>query len=151
MKKKQLLWAFLATLVMVAVWHWVAEAYNLYYRLWWFDIPAHYLGGACVGFGSLWLGCRIGFFPENDERNSCVGGISFQFGRSIPPWSTCLVVLVGIAVVAPIWELLEVIGWVWIEKAIPAGYIADTCTDLLMGMLGALSAWAFSHTVKWIA
>lgn len=155
MKTNTLLGAFLTVFAVVAVLHGVAEVKGLYYTLWWMDILTHFLGGAVVGFGSLWLGGLIGVFPPVGERESRIGGIRFVYENGIPSWATCCVVLVGIGIVAPVWELLEVIirevyGLTWVGMPYPLEYVSDTISDIIMGFSGAIIAWAVAHKVQWI-
>ena len=155
MKKNKLLSAFLVALIATAVLHSIAEAKGLYFTIWWFDILTHFGGGATVGFGSLWFGCRIGLFPPAGVSETTMWGIRIIYEKGIPSWATCCVMLVGISIFAPVWELWEVImresfGLTWVGMPYPTEYVPDTLSDLMTGFSGAIIAWAVAHKVEWV-
>lgn len=55
MDRRHFLLASFLVLVVLTVLDFVGIFYSLYWRIWWYDIPAHILGGICVALGAAWL------------------------------------------------------------------------------------------------
>lgn len=90
--------------------------YSLFWRLWWYDIPAHFLGGALAALVTsavcAWRGGTMRLW-----------------------WGICAAVLVGIA-----WEAFE-----WTLGLPPNAFMSfalDTTKDLLMDVVGGISGVA---------
>ena len=85
------------------------------------DIPMHFLGGLFVGLLVLW--------------------ILQQFSnQSFTKKQTFLAVLVGILIVSIGWEIFEyTVGVFALEEFFP-----DTLYDLVMGTLGAVTAYVYT-------
>ena len=55
MSEFRLLLAQLLLLVPLSITTWFAVEYFLYWRIWWLDIPMHFLGGFWVGLAAIYL------------------------------------------------------------------------------------------------
>jgi hypothetical protein len=123
-----LLTLFLSSLTTLAVVHYVALEFFLYWRYLWFDIPMHLLGGTTVALGISILP----FFRINIPRRFLT-----LFGY------VSIVLCVGLA-----WEAFELIGGISI---LDESFVPDTITDLCMDILGGLIGYALSvkmHSFK---
>ncbi|HEY4511413.1 MAG TPA: hypothetical protein VJH55_01085 [Candidatus Paceibacterota bacterium] len=109
-----------ALVVLIAVLHYAAIVFYLYWAYWWFDIMMHVLGGMAVGLLLYWFLYR-----------SAIVSIP-----RLPSWG---VVLVGTIVVGVGWEIFEyVIHLTYTNKE---SYVFDTSVDLLMDVVGAYGAY----------
>lgn len=104
---------------LIAALHVVANAYFLYWSVWWFDILMHFLGGLFIAASALWL---LRFEVPPGIRSRIPVFISV-FGA---------VLIVGVA-----WEVFEKITGAY--NAIH--YTLDTATDIAMDMAGMLAAY----------
>ncbi|HEY4519847.1 MAG TPA: hypothetical protein VJH33_02315 [Candidatus Paceibacterota bacterium] len=116
----QLLYIQLALVLVIGVLHLVGFEYFLYWKLWWYDIILHALGGAWVAVATLWffgvMGLRVG-----------VWGVVFA------------TLFVGAG-----WEAWEFGLGMWGED----GYAFDTVLDFCMDVAGALGALWIVRTYK---
>jgi len=116
---------FVITLAVLAMLHYVALEFALYWRFWWFDILMHFFGGAVVA---------LGLFTLKDFNNDIPDRLQYF-------WP----IISGVIVVALSWELFEiVIG----TPAIESGYLLDTTIDLLMGAVGGFVGFVVGHTIR---
>ena len=106
----------------------LSSAFNLYNVLWWFDIPMHFLGGVSVGYMSVLF---LRFWKEE--------GLLVVRNKII----LVLVVVCAVSFIAVLWEFWEYFVVNYFNLDWNLGY-KDTLFDLLMGMLGGLSAGVFS-------
>ena len=90
----------------------------LYWTIAWYDILLHFLGGAWVALGFVWLLFYSGFI----ERVPAI------VARYRIWWTLGAVVLVGV-----IWEIYEYV----FGLTAAYGYALDTTLDLVMDMVGA--------------
>lgn len=147
--KSRLFFAAMAVLCTTFAAHVYAHYQILYWNVWWLDIPMHFSGGIGVGFLGLWYAAWRGYLPEN-SRKVLVRDITIVFNRGIVPWWWSIEYPVAfIAVIAPVWEVIEVLRLAYFSIPIPAGYIGDTTLDLFLGGLGTLIAWAAFHRVQY--
>lgn len=101
--------------------HMTAEIYFLYWRLQWFDIVTHFLGGLWLGVTSLWFWYLSGY----------IGKIRF-------PDKNALFIALGAGLaVGLLWEVYEYGVWQFTGKGLPYNYIPDTILDLIMDVVGA--------------
>ncbi len=107
---------FLASLI--AFLHFIAIEFYFYWSLWWYDIVVHFLGGLFIGLGALWIVFFSGFFSY------------FQYSKK----RALCVALLSIFVVGIAWEVFEL----WAGVPFTKNYIADTITDIIIDILGAL-------------
>lgn len=116
---------FVLTLSVLAVLHYVALEFSLYWRFAWFDIFMHFFGGAVVA---------LGFFTLKD------------FIHSIPDRLQYFVPIIsGVIVAALSWELFEIM--IGIPAWVP-GYGFDTVIDLIMGTLGGFAGFIVGHSIR---
>lgn len=117
MKSSTLLTLFLTAASILAVAHYIAVTYSLYFLVSWFDIPMHMLGGAVVVlflFNTQWLRITL---PNRWHR--------------ITPMLLC-VLIVGL-----VWELFEIaIGIPLIEPDFEIDMWGDLLNDLIGGAIG---------------
>ena len=109
-------------LIVMGILHFFGIYYYLYWRLDWFDMPVHFLGGFWFGSVALLL-----FFRNHNKISLfCMIGIVISLG-------------VGI-----LWELFELkFG---ITSLASSGYAANTASDLFFDMIGGVgSAWYVSR------
>ncbi len=92
--------------------HALAVAQELYWHLWWFDLPMHLVGGVVVAL--VWL-------TLCDVRLPLVQCVATY-------WATLRFVILAVVV----WELFEV----WAGIPIEADYGLDTAIDVALGLLG---------------
>ena len=93
-----------------------AGPYFLYWKLWWFDMVLHFLGGLWITLGGYYIFSLSGYF------------------KKISPDKKWVFVLPLLALVfaGSAWEIFEyLLGIIPIK-----GYVFDTCLDLAMDILG---------------
>jgi magnesium-transporting ATPase (P-type) len=105
----------------LALTHMSAEYYYLYWRLGWFDILTHFLGGLWLGIASIWLLYFSGYVRK----------------PQIPGNGAFLTSLFAGLLIGIVWELYEYVVWQWSGLGIPINYIPDTTLDLLMDFIGS--------------
>jgi hypothetical protein len=105
--------------VLLAVLHYAAVVFYLYWVYWWFDIMMHFLGGISIGLFLYW------FF----YRSAIVSPPRMSFWAFIVGGT----ILIGVA-----WEIFEyVMHFTYTSRE---SYVLDTSLDLLMDVLGACAA-----------
>ena len=110
-----LLFAQLGILTIVLILNtWLGEAWGAYERIWWWDIPTHFLGGVSAGLFSIWFLRRFGF-------------------RSI--FISCVV---GTLFIGTVWEIYE--HFAGLGGSTFMSYWADTIKDIVVDTLGAITA-----------
>lgn len=103
------------SVLLLAVLTWIALDQDLFFRIWWFDIPMHILGGVWAGYAVIWVLQRSG-------------------------WGATLAhVVVGAFVIGVAWELFEYTYDVAYSPFM--SYPLDTAKDLLMDVLGGMLAY----------
>ncbi len=96
----------------------------LYWKIWWFDIMMHFLGGLWIGLASLWIYLFSGYFD------------SFKSFKN-KDWETILIIsILSVFVVGVGWEIFEFI----FEIDFSNNYIWDTTSDLIMDFVGSFVA-----------
>ncbi|KKW25050.1 MAG: hypothetical protein UY67_C0001G0052 [Candidatus Kaiserbacteria bacterium GW2011_GWA2_52_12] len=115
MHTQRVLYVQFFSVAVLAALTWVALAQDLFFRLWWFDIPMHLLGGVWAGYAVIWVLQRKG-------------------------WGVSLVhAVVGAFAIGVAWELFE---YFWDMPRSPfMSYPLDTAKDLLMDILGGVVAY----------
>lgn len=118
---------FLLSGLILAVSHYLAIEFMLYWRYLWLDIPMHLLGGTVVGLGYLSLS---DLFPR------------------LPKWLFSLMMTVWIVIsVAIAWEIFEIaIGTVFDE----VHYVRDTIADLICGVIGGVLAHIVHRNIAYL-
>lgn len=117
MRTTTLLWLTLCITGFIAVAHYLAYEFTLYYQYPWLDVPMHILGGITAAFGFLLLPV---FHIELPER-----------------YIDLLPVLAFVLVIGLVWELFEIwIGLPLIEGTYEQDLFGDLAMDLVGGALG---------------
>jgi hypothetical protein len=115
---------FLAALI-VGVLHVFAVIFSLYVFYGWFDIPMHFFGGFLAGLFAVWTV----FYAKEGALEP----------RTL--WKTILTAFLGSLLVGLIWEFFEY-AYGLTGNAL-GSYALDTIKDLIMDMLGGLTAGAY--------
>jgi len=114
---------FLIAGSILAVVHAIAMKLYLYWNLWWFDLPMHFLGGIVVA---------LLVFTLKDLRL-----VSRQL---LKPFKVIIIVFL----VAVTWELYEL----WAGTLMESNYIFDTALDLIMGLLGGIVGYLVANSIR---
>lgn len=126
MYKKPLLLEVAGLAIVIALLHYLALTFSLYWTVWWFDIVMHFLGGFFVAAFSLYLVfvMRLIKMPVEDR-------VMFAFV------AIGAVVVIGLG--WELWELLTGLTLVLRDTA-------DTLLDLLMDIIGgSFGLWYGTH------
>lgn len=105
--------------LLIALFQFLANEYYLYWEWWWADILMHFLGGAFIAGGVLWL-------------------IRFEVPLGLRPRvpvflaTLVLTLLVGVA-----WEVFEYVT----DSASAINYTLDTSLDIAMDVVGMLVSY----------
>jgi hypothetical protein len=125
MKSKLFMNAFWLLLV-VGVANWVGTELYLYWSIWWYDIPMHFMGGLWVALVVAWVYA----FRVNINQK--------KFSSYV--W----VVIGGTLVVGIAWELYELcIDATSLADGIH--YITDTASDIIMDTAGAIVGALYTY------
>ncbi len=120
MKKYPLLYTSFVLVLLLGIIHFVADAFYLYWVIWWFDNLSHFLAGFSLGFFSLSIFYESSLFGDKLSLSRAVF-ISFIF----------------VMILGGIWEIFEYVNGLTqsTEK-----YSLDVVHDLLSDALGAILA-----------
>lgn len=110
MTARRLLYAQALVLLLTAGIYVAGLEFFLFWKLWWFDILLHFLGGVWAGLASAWFLSLLGRTPQLFTVVACA-----------------LLIAIG-------WEVFEVVLGFPREEA----YIFDVTLDIVMGVLGGL-------------
>lgn len=119
MRKNLFIFSFVLVLT-IAVLNKLGVVNHLYWKLWWYDILMHFLGGLWIGLASLWIYWFSGYFktPKKD-------------------WETVFVVsILSVFVIGVGWEIFEF----FIEIDFSNNYVGDTTLDMIMDLIGSFVA-----------
>ena len=115
---------FFITATVMAVTHYLAIELYLYWRYPWFDIPMHFIGGSVVALGYL---TARDFIPKLPHR-------LFAF---VPT-------MIFVFSIALLWELFELVAGITMQN----GYVIDTVTDVILGLLGGTVGYFVGSRIK---
>lgn len=121
--KKEAFLKLSIVLYLIAALNFAANYFHLYFILWWFDIPMHFLGGFWVGGMALW------FYFFNTRINEKLAASS-RTGK-------LLLYFAAVLAVSVVWELFEFSLDTFVVSR--TNDIMDTLSDLFMDTLGAAS------------
>ena len=110
--------------ISVAVLHKIALSLSLYWNVWWFDIPMHFMGGALIALITLFFIYDSKFF-------------NFSIKKPIVVFSAALGVTLIIGLGWELWELY--MGFTNIYE-----HQIDTGADLINDTLGAIAVYLYS-------
>ena len=117
---------FLSTISTLAIIHFVALEFYLYWMYFWFDMLMHFLGGISVAFGVS----TLPFFNINiPQRFNNLGTYIL------------VVLIVGI-----LWEVFELANGISIVG--DDNFVLDTFTDLLFGIIGGTFGYYIVTRIK---
>ncbi len=119
---------FLSALSTLALAHYFALAYFIYWKYDWFDIPMHFLGGCTVAFG-------YGVLPWLDVR----------FRKE---WNTLGHFMIAIVCIGISWEIFEILGGM--SDIYDPDFVFDTCTDLILDVLGGFIGYSMIQRITHI-
>ncbi|MBU0722647.1 hypothetical protein KJ973_01695 [Patescibacteria group bacterium] len=102
----------------------LAMHYHLYWRLWWFDIVMHFLGGVWIGSATLWVYYLSNRFKNIPENRRCI------------PYVYGLVVVI-IIVIGIFWELFE-FSFDTLIIFHKLNSWTDTISDIVFAVIGAI-------------
>jgi hypothetical protein len=126
--RKRLVFVALGAMVLLAVLHFSALTFFLYWRFPWFDLITHFLGGAVIGLGALWL----------------VQVYEIHTGLPLSNHVRLAVVVICALGIGGAWEVFELT----FKLFDPDNYAFDTSIDLVMDTLGAVMAWKLTRTAQ---
>ena len=126
MLKSPIFVVMFTTLVVVAALNKLALYFNLYWSVWWFDIPMHFLGGFWVALSALWV---ISFSASQLLRARTV--------------SIFIVTILIVLVIGLWWETFEL--YYGISKVAAPDFLADTITDIILDVVGAVFAFKYAY------
>ena len=128
---KKFLYASGALAALLFVLNQAALNYDLFWRLWWYDIPMHFLGGLVLGCGFAWF---FGSMQKRTVRLSDTAAI--------------LSILTAVLVGGVAWEIFEYNLDLTYNPHL--NYVLDTTKDMIMDMLGAsVAIWFYKR--KWLS
>jgi len=116
--------------VLIAILHYAATVFSLYWSIVWFDILMHFLGGLFIGLLALYL-----FFTS--------GLIKYPCTHKIVVFS---VVVGSVLVVGLTWELWEL--FVGLSDVLSDQ--GDTVLDLILDIFGAVVAYMYGVKRVWL-
>ncbi|MBI2673928.1 MAG: hypothetical protein HYX23_01450 [Candidatus Zambryskibacteria bacterium] len=119
MRNSSFLYTAFGIIMFVGVLHHIAEAFYLYWTIWWFDIMMHLLAGFSGGLVMAWF-----FGPTSTLR-------------------LVVFVLVGMLTIGIAWEVLEYA----LNLIQPIRYWQDTILDLIADMTGAILTCVYIYTI----
>lgn len=117
---RKLLFLQLPIVAALAVLHFLALTFSLYWYFPWFDLLTHFLGGMWAGVFLLWSHAQAGYAPQP------------------------LFVVAGALAVGVLWEIFEVTAGIPLE----ANYVFDTSLDLLTDVFGSLCALGIAWMMR---
>jgi uncharacterized BrkB/YihY/UPF0761 family membrane protein len=120
LSRKSISILLLLLILIISVLHYIASALDLYFTIWWYDIPMHILGGMFSAILSLWVYFFSSFFKNQKWDKKTI----------------LRVILIGTAFVGVSWEIYEfVLG---LTANAFGSYPFDTIKDILDDFIGAL-------------
>lgn len=125
--KKTLFKEFLFTLVLVLPLHIIALQHDWYWNKGELDSFMHFLGGALVSFGILWIYFFSNFF--NPPKRNFIHFFYVSF--------------LGLVFASVSWEIYELIAEMTFVTT--ENYVYDTSLDFIMDFLGSLAACLYGY------
>jgi hypothetical protein len=135
MLKQKLFTEQFVLVTIIAILHFLALQFYLYWIFWWFDIVTHFLGGLWVGLVVLWFflsADRHGFFSRFVYKNVNIIKQSKIF----------LITIISVIIVGILWEIWELLAK--LVFVTDYGYFLDTSLDIVMDTLGGITAFIYA-------
>jgi hypothetical protein len=125
MLKRRLLIISFFTILLVAIFHFMALKYSWYWSFRWIDIPVHIVGGFWVSLTVLWIALKVGHIEKITNYKK-----------------RALVLMIGSAfIVGILWEVFEVVFKINFLHNV--GYWRDSLKDILDDFLGGGLAYLY--------
>ncbi len=116
---------FVISLGLLALLHYLALEFFLYWRFIWIDLVMHFFGGAVVALGCFTL-------------KDFIRGIPVRFLYVVP-------VISAVLIVSLLWEIFEIyIGVPVLEP----GFGRDAIFDILSALLGGFVGFVVGHSIR---
>jgi hypothetical protein len=125
--KKQFPNFLIFLIIFIAITNGLANMFSWYWRIPWFDMPMHFLGGLWVGLVALWLYFYSGIL---------------SFTQKVSPfkiYKIFAVSLIAVIIVGGIWELFE-FGVNTVIVFSTQNSPLDTVSDIIFDILGGATA-----------
>lgn len=122
LKTPLFIWIFI-TIVIIAILHFSALQFFLYWKFWWFDILTHFLGGLWVSISLLWFFFQFGSVNVFKNKKNHI----------------FLVAFVGTILIGVMWEIFEY--YFGISGVNASNYVRDTATDIFFDLMGGIVAY----------
>ncbi|OHB18083.1 MAG: hypothetical protein A2544_00615 [Candidatus Zambryskibacteria bacterium RIFOXYD2_FULL_43_10] len=119
MRKSSFLYTAFGVIVVIGALHFIAEAFYLYWTIWWLDIIVHLLAGFSGGLVIAWF-----FGPTSTLKSA-------------------MLILVGMLIIGIAWEVFEYI----LNLIQPIHYWQDTVLDLVADMMGAILTCIYLYII----
>lgn len=113
--------------LLVAFLHQLALNFYLYWTIEWFDILMHFLGGAWVGFGMLYILSIFGFWDNQISRKQ--------------EFLIFINLILSLLVIGLTWELWEL----FVGFSDRLNDRIDTILDIIMDLIGCLTAFYYGR------
>ena len=120
MRKSSFLYTAFGVIVVIGALHFIAEAFYLYWTIWWLDIIVHLLAGFSGGLVIAWF-----FGPTSTLKST-------------------MLILAGMLIIGIAWEVLEYI----LNLIQPIHYWQDTIFDLIADMAGAILICIYLYIIE---
>jgi len=115
----------LITIFVIAILHYLAFKYFWYWKIGWFHLFMHFLGGFWLSITALWISIR---FKHIDTIIRC-------------KIRAFVIMIVSVVVVGLSWELFEILsGFTSIKEG---GYLNSLMNDLISNFIGGLVAYFY--------
>ena len=122
--QKKALIITIAETVLLALLYAYGMVEKLFFHIWWYDIPLHFLGGLAIAMAVLYVYYFAGLFAP-----------------VAAPRRFFLLALIAAIVVGIIWEIFEYVSGFTFTTG--DKYVLDTLKDMGMDILGALVAYIY--------
>ncbi len=114
---------FLIAGTILATIHTLAVKLYLYWKVWWFDLPMHFLGGVVIALLAFTL-YDLRIIPRS--------------------FISLFKVMLFVMLAAVIWEIYEYLA----GTVYASNYILDTATDLFMGLSGGFIGYYVASKIR---
>jgi hypothetical protein len=125
MAKKEFTVIFILAFL-IAVLHFIATEFYIYWHYWWFDILMHFLGGLLISLIFLWIAYLSGYVGRTQRKKSHT--FILALGSSL---------IIGLG-----WELFEYMTGLTFVLSFE-DYRLDTLLDLCMDIAGGLAGYLY--------
>ena len=120
MKQYLFLYTSFVLILLLGIVHFVADAFYLYWTIWWFDNLSHFLAGFSLGFFSLFIFYESGLLRDK-----------------LPFLKVVFISFIFVMILGGVWEIFEYANGLTESTE---QYSLDVVHDLLSDALGAILA-----------